>query len=369
MNSIERHQIRYERRKKKRFLKQVVNNYTYEQVFSYSNLYNSYLKCLKNVKWKGTVQKYHQLSLAEVPKLRYELINKTIRTGNFYKFDICERGKIRHIQSVGIKERVLQKCLCDNYLVPMLSKNIIYDNSACQKGKGYHFAVNRIKRHLVDYFRKYNTNEGYVLRFDFSKYFDNISHSMLKATLKEVLLDNDLYNLTCKLIDDFDGDYGIGLGSQISQICALWYPRELDNKLISVKGAHSYSRYMDDGIIISNNYDTLVKCKNIIENICDKLEIKINSKKTIITKLSKGFTFIKARYTLLSNGKVIIKHNKNNITKNRRKLKRLKSEKDCEQLKTSVNGYLQHFNSHKTKLEFNKLYNQIIREKEKQKYD
>ena len=115
--------------------------------------------------------------MAEVPKLRNELINKTIRTGNFYKFDICERGKIRHIQSVGIKERVLQKCLCDNYLVPMLSKNLIYDNSACQKGKGVFDAVERVLKQLRSYAVNHK-NEGYVLQCDIHKFFPSTVHDV-----------------------------------------------------------------------------------------------------------------------------------------------------------------------------------------------
>lgn len=97
------------------------------------------------------------------------------KSAGFIEFDITERGKRRHIKSVHISERVVQRCLCDFGLIPMLTKSFIYDNGACLEGKGIDFALNRLNCHLQRHYRKHGT-EGYALVFDFSKFFDRIQH-------------------------------------------------------------------------------------------------------------------------------------------------------------------------------------------------
>ncbi|MBO4738813.1 MAG: hypothetical protein J5606_04545, partial [Bacteroidales bacterium] len=94
--------------------------------------------------------------------------DKDIRRG-FIEFDICERGKMRHIRSVHFSERVVQKSLCTNVLYPVLTNNLITDNGASQKGKGTHFATQRLIKYLHKYYRKYG-NDGYVLSLDFKSY-------------------------------------------------------------------------------------------------------------------------------------------------------------------------------------------------------
>lgn len=83
-----------------------------------------------------------------------------------FAFDLMERGKLRHIRSVHIAERVVQRCLCDNALVPLFSAAFVYDNAASLKGKGIDFAMDRLTCHLQRYYRKHGT-DGWALVFDF----------------------------------------------------------------------------------------------------------------------------------------------------------------------------------------------------------
>ena len=46
-----------------------------------------------------------------------------------------DRHELRHIRSVHINERVVQRCLCDYSLVPVLSRSFVYDNGASIKIK------------------------------------------------------------------------------------------------------------------------------------------------------------------------------------------------------------------------------------------
>lgn len=338
----------------------------FDEVFSYKNLYRSYRKCLKGVRWKGTVQRYEMTSLTNLYLTYEELRKGTLETGKFYKFDIIERGKLRHIKSVGIKERVVQRCLCDYCLVPRLSKEFVYDNYACLKDKGYHFAIKRVRYFLIKYYRKHHTNDGYILQYDLHHYFDTIPHDELIKKVSLLVDDEDLLNLYIQLVTDFEGDRGIGLGSQISQISALFYPNEIDHHFKGIKELDDYGRYMDDGLTISPSKELLRKCLNDLKRLCDKLGIQLNENKTQISKLSHGFTFLKARFFLTPTGKVIVKPNKKGITKNRRKIKKLaKTDMPRKELKSIIDtilGGLKFYNAYYTRRNLEMLKEEIITE-------
>jgi hypothetical protein len=203
MNSRERHETRYRRRKAKRDNHIPYKCDDFDEVFTFSNMYGAYQKCRLGVGWKASTQKYTANAIFNVYRSLKQLKNDTYRTGNFYEFTICERAKARHIRSVHISERVVQKCLCDNSIVEMLSRSFIKDNGACQKEKGEHFALNRVEQHLRNYYKLHHTNKGYILTYDFSKYFDNINHEKLKELLNKKYSDERLKKLLFKLIDDF----------------------------------------------------------------------------------------------------------------------------------------------------------------------
>ena len=142
MTSEERREARYQRRKAKREeQKKKRSLMTYEEVFSFDNLYNAFNNCKQGVMWKTSVQGYAAGHLAKAYRTHRQLMDGTYKSKGFVDFDIMERGKPRHIRSVHISERVVQRCLCDHYLVPVLSSTFIYDNGASLKGKGIHFSL------------------------------------------------------------------------------------------------------------------------------------------------------------------------------------------------------------------------------------
>lgn len=358
MNSKERHELRYQRRKAYRQMKKRNFDETYcdfDKVFAFDNLYHSYKQCCKGVGWKSSTHKYRANALYNVNVAYKSLLNGTFKTKGFYEFDIVERGKPRHIQSVHISERVVQRCLCDYCLVPTLRRTFIYDNGACIKFKGIDFALNRMNRHLEKYYRHYG-NEGYALVFDFSQYFKRINHAVILKILRKEISDDKLYKLTKMLVDDF-GDEGLGLGSQISQSCALVLPNKLDHYIKEVLGVKYYCRYMDDGCLIHHSKQHLQKCLTEITRICDELGIVLNKKKTQIVKLSRGVKFLKTRFILTKTGKIIRKPHKKNIVQMRRKLKTFRRWVDdgrmtLEDVRTSFQSWKGHqmkFNSYRAR--------------------
>lgn len=206
MNSQERKEARYQRRKAEREAKR--KNFTdglgtFDDIFTFVNLYDAFHICKKGVRWKASIQAYE----TNLPVNSYDLYRRlkagTWKTKGFTKFHLSERGKVRLIQSVHISERCIQRTLCDKYLVPLLSRSLIYDNGASLKGKGMRFAIDRIRKHLKDHQREHG-DAGYILLYDFTNYFGNISHEKLFEMIDPKITDDKIRALTHQLINAFD---------------------------------------------------------------------------------------------------------------------------------------------------------------------
>ena len=339
---------------------------TYETVFSFENLYRAYKCCRRGVAWKASVQRYIASAPMHLARTHDQLMRGKYKSPGFYEFDIYERGKHRHIRSTTIGERVVQRCLCDNALVPAVQATFIHDNGATMKDKGYDFAVRRLKQHLHEHYRKYG-QEGYILLYDFSKFFDNVSHKLLDGILRREFTDERIIRLTNHFIEMF-GDVGLGLGSQISQVLALASANRLDHFIKEVLRIHCSGRYMDDGYLVHPSKAFLHRCLDAIRYICRELGIVLNEKKTQIVKLSHGFTWLKMRVFLTNTGKVITKICKTSVTRMRRKLRSMKRKMDAGRITyedvrvlwDSWHGYTQHFACWQTVQNLGRLYNRLF---------
>lgn len=321
--------------------------YSYDDIFTFDHLYQSYLKCRKGVRWKSSVQKFDSQATYNVYKLYKKLKTRKWTHGDYYEFDRIENGKLRHIQAEYFPDRIVQRCFCDYSLIPILSKKWIYDNSASQKGKGIDFAIRRCKKHLQAHINKYG-NEGYILQFDFHHYFESIKHSHVHKILRDIYKDDDILAVAYSMIDKFTN--GLGLGSQLSQTIALYYPNRLDHKIKEYFHIKGYGRYMDDGYVISNNKEVLQDILTYLQEWSKEYEIPLNNNKTYITKLSKGFVFLKKTFQIRGS-KIIMIIDKQNVHRMKRKIKVLSSKfnVDKKYVYELVNSWcqtLKHYNCH-----------------------
>lgn len=325
VTSEERHERRYQRRKQQRTQKRYESHPGYDDfdaVFSFGNLWQSYRNCRKNVGWKGSVQRYKFAAPVRVLQTYNKLKAGKYKCVTPHEWDTWERGKKRHIKSVPIGERVVQRCLADNALIPVLAPSFIYDNGACLKDKGYDFAQRRLQCHLDRFYRQHKT-DGYILLFDFSKFYDNVDHNLIRNTLAQRFTDQRILGMVDNIMATF-GSVGLGLGSQISQILALASADRLDHFVKQDLRIRYYARYNDDGYLIHESKAYLRECLARMQEVCNQLHIKLNMDKTHIVKLSHGFKFLKARIYPTSTGKTVCKINKKSIVTERRKLKKLK---------------------------------------------
>lgn len=290
---------------------------TYDEIFTFKNLYIAHQKARKSKRHKKDVI-YFELDLCNnLWKLKKELDSRTYKVHGYHHFMIYEPKK-RSISALSYEDRVVQHCLVDNYLMPVLERHLIYDNAATRINKGTDFARSRVKNFLQKFLK--NHQNGYVLQFDIHHYFESINHLVLKEKLKNIITDEEVLSLLYNIIDSYSDNenQGLPIGNQTSQCFALYYLDKIDRIIKEEYKIKYYSRYMDDGIIIHHDKETLQKLLDTIFCECQKLKITLNKKKTRIYSLKEGFVYLGFRYRIFNQKQVVMslpKKNKKRIVK------------------------------------------------------
>ena len=346
-----------------------------EQLFTLENMNNAFYKCAKISHWKESTQRYQANLLPNNIKLQKELLNYTYKVSPTVNFQINERGKIRDIEAPAMRDRIVQKVICREILIPQLTPYLIYDNYASLKDRGTSFARKRLDIQLRRYINEYG-DDGNVLKVDIKKFFESIDHTVIKQMLLRKLkgISGDIMNLIFYYIDTSSKtDKGLNLGAEIPQILAIFYLHEVDNYIKTVRGIKYYGRYMDDIFLISNNKEELKEALEGIKTQLAKLKLEVNEKKTTITTLHHGFTYMQIKYNVVD-GKIIKRPTRSKIVRERRRLKKYKELYDRGLMTESEirNCYLSWRGSllkdcnacHKTIASMDKLYNDLFPIKE-----
>ena len=343
MNSVERREKRYLRRKEKRQDKIDIkssNNSNINKIFTFKNVFDKARRCTRNVGYKKSTINFKLHMFSIVSKTCNDLKNNCYIVGDTYKFQINERGKIRDIDAPHIKDRLVHKVISNDILIPIFESKLIYDNGASSIGKGFSFTINRVKKLLRKWYLKHGMN-GYIVLIDFSKFFENCNHDVIKSIHNKYIKNE----YTKKVIEDylFVNDSGIALGIEIAQREALMVPNKLDKMVINK--AYSIVRYMDDSCFICPTCEDAVNTLNEYIEISKGVNIVVNPKKTKIIHISKSFIFCKWKYQLLPNGKVVNIPAKDTIYRQRRKLNKMtKKNINIEEIKTSIISFCAYLN-------------------------
>ena len=320
------------------------SNYKSGDFLDFDLMYDALKKSCNNVRWKTSVTSYETNAIKNTTKLIQEIKSGTYEISEYSNFTITE-PKERNIMATRIRDRQVQRSLCDNYLYSAITSCFIYDNCACQKGKGTDFTYKRIKTHLSKAYREYGSNDFWYLKCDIHHFFESIDHDKLKEFVrKRVKFDLEL-DLVFQVIDSF-GDRGLGLGSQLSQLLALLYLNELDHLIKEHMHIKHYVRYMDDFCIFSNNKEELIKHLSFIEDYLKSIGLELN-KKTTIQPIRRKMRFMNWRFTITESGKVLMLQDRKKISDKRKKIIKMINLVKINRIKTenleqSLNGIIAH---------------------------
>lgn len=125
----------------------------FDEAIQFGALYKALKKCCRGVRWKPSTAGYEHYALANTYRLRQELLHGSYKLSSYQRFTIRE-PKVRDIVATRLRDRQFQRALCDAVLYPSITRSFIYDNGACQRGKGVDFALDRMTAHLQQYYRE-----------------------------------------------------------------------------------------------------------------------------------------------------------------------------------------------------------------------
>lgn len=279
------------------------------------------LKCKSGVMWKDSVASYRLNAIERTTALNGELERGAYQSKPPVRFTITS-PKPREIASIAFRDRVYQRSLNDNIVYPIMSNSFIYDNFACQKGKGTDAARNRLKHFLRRYYFEHG-HIGYVAQFDIKGYYPNMDHEVAEQIFKDKLPEDVFTAVVGILREQYDGAKGYNPGSQLIQIAGISVLDGYDHYAKEQLHARFYIRYMDDFLIISHDYSYLENCVAKTREYLRSLKFEINEKKTRIFLLENGIEFLGFRYKLTQTGKVIMTVKPENVKRERKKLRRL----------------------------------------------
>lgn len=344
MTNQERIRARIARSKEKREAKRIARAEKYgrmEKVMTNQNFFRSLMKRRHGTDWKQSVMDYVFHAIVRNKRAKDAVLaGAHPEPSRIKKITLYERGKRRDVHAVVIDSRVIQGVICDNCITPLTQPGLILDNPASTKNKGVTWTRNRIMRHIRRQYRK-TGNQTWALVYDIRHFFDTIRHDLCEKIFREVHMDEGLISLAMhfiKMYQVFDarlhGDVekielleavkgiGVSLGSQISQDMALCAPNALDHFAKDKCGVKPYIRYMDDGHAEGGKAE-MISLRERLMARAKEIGFELHETKTRVVKISRGFVYLKIRYSVTDTGHVIRRINHDGIVRMRHKMKRL----------------------------------------------
>ena len=178
--------------------------------------------------------------------LQEELMAGSWRQGEYRHFTVYE-PKAREISALDFKDRLVQHALV-NVIGPIFDATLLPGTFACRTGMGTHAGV----RHVQSALRR--TGATHFLKTDYSKYFQSIQRGILHGLIEQKISCYATLDLIAEIIPRYGS--GLPIGSLTSQLFANVYGGQIDRFIHFDLKAKSWTRYMDDVVILGNNpYD------------------------------------------------------------------------------------------------------------------
>ena len=260
------------------------------EIVTVDNLLLAYNKAVRGKRGKKSAISFSENLYENILSIREKLVSGKYEIGRYHYFKVYD-PKERVICAASFEERVIHHAVmnvCHKYF----ERHLIYDTYATRKDKGIYAAIDKARIGMKKY--------GYVAKLDVRKYFDSISHDVLKGKLERLFKDKELLTLFNRIIDSYSvsENRGIPIGNLTSQYFANYYLSFLDHYAKEVLKIPVYVRYMDD-ILLFGEDKTVVKrsvssMKEFVENT-----LKLQLKPEVLMSTDTGVSFL--GYSLFKN--------------------------------------------------------------------
>lgn len=284
------------------------DGYLIARIADPDNLRLAFWKAKRGKSAKAEVILYEQTLDHNLMDLRRQLLTGDVLVGNYHYFKIYD-PKERQICAAAFSERVLHHALM-NVCHDNFEKYQIFDSYASRLGKGTFAALERAST----FQKKYQ----WFLKLDVRKYFDSISHPVLKSLLRKRFKDIKLLAIFEAIIDSYhvQAERGVPIGNLTSQYFANHYLATSDHFIKEKLNIKAYTRYMDDMVLWANSKDELIEKGNALTQFIDS-ELGLVLKPFCLNSCSEGLPYL--GYVIYPN---TIHLSRNSVSRFTKKLKK-----------------------------------------------
>ncbi len=305
----------------------------FDKAVSMTELCRGIKQCKQGVSYKDGPMLWYLHRLTKAEELRRDILHGRYKLRPGTKVQIY-RPKRREAVAPWFRDRVWQRSMCNNGVYHDLTAGLMYDNYACQEGKGTDLAIRRVIKALQRVYRETGMNEGWAVHLDVRKYFPSTPQGMLLDMDRELIAEPMFLPYLAEIVrslkderpaDDVAADpfgaRGTGLGSQVNQLHQVALLSPIDHELKRFCG-HSM-RYMDDFLIVDKRRETCARAEEVIAERLKAYGLECTDKSGI-TPLRKGFCYLRHLFVLTDTGKVIVRLHPDILRNERKALKGLK---------------------------------------------
>lgn len=304
----------------------------------YADLVAAYKDARRHKRNKPYQRQFERNMETKLAALTDELWTRTYKPGPSTCFIITD-PKQREVFAAQFRDRIVHH-LYYNYVHTMLERTFIHDSYSCIRGRGTHYGIDRLERHIRQESQNYR-EPCYVLKMDVRGYFMHIDRQRLLAIVEKSLwrmashrisrhaaetwqerVDMDFVCWLTRIIvmtnpvEDcrrrgdlskwrglpaskslFHSPPGCGLpiGNLTSQLFSNVYLNELDQFVKRTLRCRHYGRYVDDFFVVSADRDWLVSLQSpIADFLSDKLGLTVSAGKSVVCDVRQGIDFLGA---------------------------------------------------------------------------
>lgn len=287
----------------------------FDDAVSMRELCRAIKECRRGVGHKDGPVDWYAHRLIKAQGLRDEILSGRykMRKGSVVK---VYRPKYREAVAPWFRDRVWQRSMCNNGVYDDLTHGFLYDNMACQVGKGTDLAIRRTIKMLQRIYRTTGSNDGWGDHMDVKRYFPSTPHQEIKDLdqrrisepmflpyLEELIESVEDPRTEEEILLDPFGARGTGLGSQINQLHQVALLDSMDHEIKCF--CKCYQRYNDDVLVLDKDKQICVRAKEIVTLRLQEKGLTCVDKSGIF-RLRDGFWYLRHKFILTDTGKVIL---------------------------------------------------------------
>jgi retron-type reverse transcriptase len=285
-------------------------------LFTFENLYKAYLDCRRKKRGKPAALAFEANAEQNLLELTQQLVQRTYRPSPSFCF-ISRNDKYREVFAADFRDRILHHLLV-RYLETIWEPVFIHDSYACRKGKGTHKAVARLQS-FTRQVTANDTRRAWFLQLDIRAFFPSIDRQILldlvlsrldneemRWLAQMLILHDPTQNpvFTCasrkwdkipahKSLFTVEPGKGLPIGNLTSQFFANIYLNQLDQFIKHQLKAKYYLRYVDDLVLLHEDWQQLYAWKQKIEQFLQNhLQLQLHPKRQMVRPVSNGIDFV-----------------------------------------------------------------------------